>query len=154
IIFANRAAESLLGYPQKGLLGRLLGEIFPGVGEAEGSFSVEGRRGDGAFESLTIDLSLLSRSGDVLRVAHLSLASSNRQEAASEQASHRTLEAIVRHAPVGMSYFDSDLRFVLINEALAKISGHPVEAHIGRRVEELGLGAIPLVVEDLKKVLS
>ena len=40
-------------------------------------------------------------------------------------------------APVGLCYFDTDLRFRYINEWLARINGLPVEAHVGKTIQEV-----------------
>jgi PAS domain S-box-containing protein len=47
------------------------------------------------------------------------------------------IEAIWRHAAVGMAVIDTGLRFVRINERLAEINGASVEAHIGRTIREI-----------------
>lgn len=47
------------------------------------------------------------------------------------------LETIYQSAPIGLNVLDRDLRFVRINEQLAKINGYSVAAHIGRSVREL-----------------
>src|SRR4051794_35276402 len=55
---------------------------------------------------------------------------------ASEHAAREArarLETFVDRAPVGLAFFDHDLRYTHINEALAAMGGHPVAAHLGRR---------------------
>lgn len=47
------------------------------------------------------------------------------------------LETIYRQAPVGLALFDRKFRYLRINERLAEINGLPVDAHIGRRLEEI-----------------
>ena len=47
------------------------------------------------------------------------------------------LDTIFASAPVGLGLFDTDLVCVRVNEALARVTGLPVEAHAGRRLEEL-----------------
>ena len=47
------------------------------------------------------------------------------------------LRAFTECAPVGIAFFDEDLRFQMINESLAEMNGLPVEAHLGRTVEEI-----------------
>jgi PAS domain S-box-containing protein len=47
------------------------------------------------------------------------------------------VEAIWRHAAVGMAVIDTGLRFVRINERLAEINGASVEAHLGRTIREM-----------------
>jgi PAS domain S-box-containing protein len=47
------------------------------------------------------------------------------------------LDAIFDQAPVGLAFWDRELRFVRINDALAEINGLPAEEHLGRRLDEL-----------------
>ncbi|MFC6599556.1 SpoIIE family protein phosphatase [Kitasatospora paranensis] len=44
------------------------------------------------------------------------------------------LDGLFTQSPIGMAVYDTDLRYVRLNNALAKINGVPVEDHIGRRV--------------------
>jgi PAS domain S-box-containing protein len=55
----------------------------------------------------------------------------------ADRARATDLEAVWRHAPVGMAVVDAQLRFVRINERLAEINGASVEAHLGRSVREM-----------------
>ena len=57
-------------------------------------------------------------------------------------------------APVGLCYFDRDLRFLYINEWLARINGLPVEAHLGNTVDELLRDAAAGIVSQLRQVLQ
>src|SRR4051812_15010227 len=47
------------------------------------------------------------------------------------------LDTLFATAPVGLAFFDTDLRYVRINEALASINGLPVDEHLGRTVSEV-----------------
>jgi len=47
------------------------------------------------------------------------------------------LQRSLDDAPLGLCYIDADLRFVHINEWLAKINGLSVEAHLGKTLREL-----------------
>ena len=47
------------------------------------------------------------------------------------------LETVLVSAPVGIGFWDLDLRFVRVNDALAEINGLPPEAHVGRTLEEV-----------------
>lgn len=47
------------------------------------------------------------------------------------------LETLYDTTPVGLSLMDRELRWLRINQELADINGFPVEAHIGKRQEEL-----------------
>jgi PAS domain S-box-containing protein len=53
-------------------------------------------------------------------------------EHAAREAQAR-LETFVDRAPVGLAFFDADLRYTHVNEALATMDGHPVGEHLGRR---------------------
>src|SRR4051794_779420 len=47
------------------------------------------------------------------------------------------LDTLFASAPVGLGYFDSELRCVRVNEAFARMDGLPVEEHVGRPLPEL-----------------
>ena len=47
------------------------------------------------------------------------------------------LESALASTPMGIGYADRDLRFVRVNDALARFTGHPAEAHVGRRVRDV-----------------
>jgi PAS domain S-box-containing protein len=47
------------------------------------------------------------------------------------------LDTLFASAPVGLGYYDADLRCVRANEALAAINGLPVEEHLGRPIAEI-----------------
>ncbi|MGR9108235.1 MAG: EAL domain-containing protein [Gammaproteobacteria bacterium] len=58
----------------------------------------------------------------------------------SEQLVHRQLlelETLYRTAPIGLALVDRNLRYLRINECLAKTNGMSVEEHIGRTVREV-----------------
>ncbi|NLU76294.1 SpoIIE family protein phosphatase [Streptomyces sp. HNM0575] len=47
------------------------------------------------------------------------------------------MDAFVRKSPHGMGVLDADLRYVLVNDALAEFNGIPAREHIGRTVSEV-----------------
>ncbi len=47
------------------------------------------------------------------------------------------LNAFLDNAPLGIAFFDPDLRYVRINAFLAAANGKPVEAHTGRQLTEM-----------------
>ncbi|MGE5691182.1 MAG: GAF domain-containing protein [Pseudomonadota bacterium] len=63
------------------------------------------------------------------------------------------LDTLVQTAPIGVAFFDRDLRFVRINETLATINGLPRDAHVGRRPTEVREGFEP-VEELVRRVLE
>ncbi|HEV2621843.1 MAG TPA: PAS domain S-box protein [Frateuria sp.] len=67
----------------------------------------------------------------------------------AEQKARARLDAIFQAAPVGIGVLDTDLRYLHVNETLARLNGKPVAAHLGRRVEEL----VPALGERLEALL-
>ena len=57
-------------------------------------------------------------------------------------------------APIGLCYFDMELRFRYINEWLARINGLSVEAHLGKKIDELLKDVAAGVVPQLRHVLQ
>ena len=57
-------------------------------------------------------------------------------------------------APIGLCYFDTDLRFLYINEWLARINGLSVEAHLGKTIDEVLKDVAAGVVPQLRDVLE
>ncbi len=70
----------------------------------------------------------------------------------SERAS--VVERLYAISPVGLCYIDTELRYCYINEWLARINGLPVEAHIGKTVDELLQDVATGVVPQLRHVLE
>ncbi|HZV66436.1 MAG TPA: PAS domain-containing protein, partial [Telluria sp.] len=76
--------------------------------------------------------------------------------ARTEQLTRSTalLETVFASAPVGLCFFDRDLRCVMINDYLAAINGKPVADHIGHTLPEL-LGEVGAEFErNYRKVLA
>ncbi len=63
------------------------------------------------------------------------------------------LDAVYATAPVGLAFFDRELRFVRVNEVLAAINGKPVAAHLGRRVDEALPDFDAANIERMQRVL-
>ena len=57
-------------------------------------------------------------------------------------------------APVGLCYFDTDLRYLYINEWLARINGLSVKAHLGKTIDEVLKDVAVGVVPQLRLVLQ
>lgn len=69
---------------------------------------------------------------------------------------HALLDAIYASAPVGLGFWDRDLRFVRVNQRLADMNGLPIEAHIGKTPHELlpDIADIGAVMEQWRAILS
>ncbi len=77
--------------------------------------------------------------------------------AATERATQAEseLRAFFAAAPFGAAIVDRDLRYVRVNEALARLNGHPVEDHLGRPIEEvIGSQNADVVRPALQRVLT
>ncbi len=59
------------------------------------------------------------------------------------------LDTLLSSAPVGLAFFDRDLRFVRVNQTLAQINGRPAEEHIGRTLQEFDEGFTDEIVATL-----
>ena len=57
-------------------------------------------------------------------------------------------------APVGLCYFDTDLRYLHINKWLAQLNGLPVEKHLGRTIHEVIPRVAAGVADQLRQVLE
>ena len=105
--------------------GRLLGTISLGTGESRRRFG-------------PLDLELAR---EIARRAGLAMDNALLYRAA--QQSYAQLETLLASAPVAIGFWDRDLRFLRLNEALAQLNGMPQEEHLGRTLAEVipGLAA-------------
>ena len=85
---------------------------------------------------------------DTIRKLLSTLDESKPSEMASE------MERLYAIAPVGLCYFDTDLRFLYINEWLAHINGLEVEAHLGKTIDKVLKDVAVGVVPQLRHVLE
>jgi PAS domain S-box-containing protein len=80
-----------------------------------------------AFRALEADLSSY----------HLNLETLVADRTSQLERSRAQLETLYATAPVGLSYVDSELRFVRLNEYLAALNQRTVVEHLGRHVSEM-----------------
>jgi PAS domain S-box-containing protein len=60
-----------------------------------------------------------------------------REATAAEARAKALLDALVENAPIGIAFFDRELRFRRLNQLLADLDGLTVEDHLGRTPREL-----------------
>ena len=65
---------------------------------------------------------------------------------------HPLLDSLFAASPVGLAFWDADLRYQRINESLAAINGLGVEEHIGRTIDEVLPEVGPEIEEMLRRV--
>ena len=58
------------------------------------------------------------------------------------------LDALYGSAPVGLGFWDRDLRYVRVNEALARINERSADDHVGRTFREV----VPQLADDLEPI--
>ena len=58
------------------------------------------------------------------------------------------LDALYGSAPVGLGFWDRDLRYVRVNDALARINERPADDHVGRTFREV----VPQLADDLEAI--
>jgi PAS domain S-box-containing protein len=56
------------------------------------------------------------------------------------------IEALYNNAPIGLTLIDKDMRYLRINDALARINSAPAAAHTGRTLREM----VPQLANDLE----
>jgi PAS domain S-box-containing protein len=78
-----------------------------------------------------------------------------RRSEASLREANALLDVIFASAPIGLAFWDRDLRFVRVNERLAEINGIPVAAHLGKRPDELlpDIPDVPRLMEQWRELL-
>ncbi|MEE4543449.1 SpoIIE family protein phosphatase [Streptomyces sp. V4-01] len=164
VLLWSPLAEEVLGWAGEHIVGRRVGGLFgpaeavegadggpprlrsvpePGQAEAILAELLRGGRWDGI-------LSLRHRDGHSVQVetrASLLVDGDGRPFVLAsmvETSRLRTLEhdlaaldSLFDASPLGVAIFDSDLRYVRVNEALARLNGMPAADHLGRTVAEI-----------------
>jgi len=64
------------------------------------------------------------------------------------------LDTLMTSAPVGLAFFDTEMRYVRVNAALAAMDGVPPEAHIGRRICDVLPGVDVTITGLLEQALA
>jgi PAS domain S-box-containing protein len=63
------------------------------------------------------------------------------------------LDSVFSQTPAGLALFDRELRYVRVNAAQARLSGHPVETHLGRHASEIAPDIAPQTIPYMQHVL-
>ncbi|MFE3112555.1 SpoIIE family protein phosphatase [Kitasatospora indigofera] len=166
ILHWSEDAEALLGYSAEEAVGSyaarlLVGEDeWPKVAELFGRI-MESRGWSGVFplrhrDGHVVELEfrtypIVGPGGALLLLATASDVSSLRQV----ESDLAILNGFFSQSPIGMAVYDPDLRFVRLNEALARINGMPVGDHLGRRISSILPGINSAEIEQvMRRVLT
>lgn len=184
ITYWNRFAERLYGWSEAEVLGRTVQDVTPAqvsrdqaesimtrlrAGESwAGEFLVQ-RRDGSLFPALVTDTPIRDRDGSLVgvvgvssdlterkRMEHELAAALEREQAASRRATESLalLDVLVSSAPVGIVFFDRELRYVRVNQELADMNGLPIELHLGCTVREITPDIADAAEPVLRRVLE
>jgi PAS domain S-box-containing protein len=59
------------------------------------------------------------------------------------------IDAFYDSVPIGLAVLDTDARYLRINKRLARLNGHPAEAHIGRTVRDI----LPAFADEVESLI-
>lgn len=145
VTFINRAALAFTRLRREDVIGGTWWQLFPGdLGtEMESTFRVVMEQGS----SRTLTITAAFRPDRMVRInvfkcgGGIALRFRDVTEEQALQTRHlkalAELEAIYKHAPIGLALLDPDLRCLKINDALAELDGISIEEHLGRTIEEV-----------------
>lgn len=166
IIYANPAFVAMTGYPETEVIGRncrflqgagtdpaAVRELREAIKDARQCQTlILNYRKDGTefWNEVTVS-PVYGASGEVTHFVGIQTDVSARQgndqarKAAEEQLQETValLDTLLDSAPIGFAFFDCGLRYLRVNETLARINGIPAEAMLGRTVAE----ALPEMAE-------
>lgn len=125
------AARRTASVPHPGPAERILAELLR-TGRWEGILSVRHR--DGHQVQVEARASLLV-DGDGRPFVLVSIAEASRIRSMEHDLA--ALDSLFGSSPLGVAIFDTELRYVRVNEALARMNGVPAEDTLGHRVEEI-----------------
>jgi PAS domain S-box-containing protein len=120
-------------------------------------FDVGVRMAGGTVMPIDFQIAPLRDAGG--RITHLipsavEITARHRSEASLREA-NALLDVIFASAPIGLAFWDRELRFVRVNERLAEINGIPVAEHLGKRPDELlpDIPDVPALMEQWRELL-
>ncbi|MCA1567610.1 MAG: PAS domain S-box protein [Acidobacteria bacterium] len=171
IIYWNRFAEKLYGWPAAEITGRnILGAILPQAAQAQaveimahlqagqswsGEFTVHRRDGT-TFRAFISDTPIYNEGGELVGIVGISddITERKRAEEALRESEER-YRAIVDQAMVGVAQADLDGNFTIVNQKYCDITGYSAAELLGMRIQDITHpDDLPLNVEVRKRMIA
>jgi len=167
---ANQAALDLLGFQRAEIkeltfASLLTGDQLPlafkvteeikttGFQKLPTEFRLRGK--DGRQVHVETQGSLIRREGKPFAIQGIARDLTGRKQAENLLlASEQRLNAFFTSAPAGLALLDKQLRYLQLNETVAKINGVPMKDHLGKTIREILPKLAPMAEPLLQKVLA
>ncbi|WP_199333413.1 PAS domain S-box protein [Oculatella sp. FACHB-28] len=106
------------------------------------------------YYDLTVE-PLKAENGETVGITCASIDITERKQMELElRQSETTLNALIASSPIGVAFFDRDLRYIHANEALAVTNGIPLSEHLGRTLGEVLPKWAPVIAPILRQVME
>ncbi|WP_416981835.1 SpoIIE family protein phosphatase [Streptomyces sp. T028] len=166
IVEWSLAAQDLLGYEEADVLDRPASALLVPEGNREladqltdrvhsgetvvGTLSVRHREG----HQVTMEMWIVPAADPHGRAGAMLIAVETSQVLRMRD-SLAALESLFSQSPIGLATLGTDLRFLRVNDALARMNGVSAEEHVGRRLTEVVPGVNALALEStMREVLD
>ena len=172
IVSANAHAERLFGFEQGKLAGLSIESLIPERYRKRHGRLVEGFFAKPSARPMGTDRELLGLRSDgrefpveiaigptesgthtVAVVRDITALVKVRARLGETETEAHDLDRSFRNTPIGLCYFDKELRFLRVNEWLARINGLPVEEHLGQKLADMLPDVATGVESKLRHVL-
>jgi PAS domain S-box-containing protein len=155
IRYWNERAETLLGYPAHGVLGRPATSVLVGEDSLASALSAAQRVGEG-WEGLitarhhagyTVELALRACPLRADLDSAWLVAACEVTDARRWELDQAVMRGLLDESPIGIAVLDNELRFRWVNQVLAAMEGLPVHQAVDGEVTPLAPGQVPPAID-------